>query len=133
MTLLARLRGWRAYPPNVQLNRSGYLRLRLPSHPLASASGRVLQHRQVLYDMIGPGPHPCSQCGHVLDWPKIVVDHINRDRTDNRLGNLQVVRVVERPAAVGARWNAGRDYAGGDAPAPRAAGAARCRGPEGGA
>lgn len=105
--LLRTIRRWRAYPPRAHPNAGGYMRLRLPGHPLASSTGRVFEHRMVLYDAIGPGPHPCSQCSQVLDWPEIVVDHINRKRTDNRLGNL---RVCCHSCNTRLAWQPGIDY-----------------------
>lgn len=65
-----------------------------PGHPLASKHGTVYVHRQVLYDTIGPGPHPCHWCSKQLDWlPKgyataIQVDHLNGDGADNIPENL---------------------------------------------
>ena len=66
----------------------------LPSHPLADKSGRVYEHRAVLFDEIGPGPHPCHWCGVDVDWlPKatpgeLQPDHLNNDGADNRTENL---------------------------------------------
>lgn len=65
-------------------------------HPLAGSTGRVFEHRKVLYDSIGPGPHPChwhpqSDCGKTsLGWDEIHVDHLNDVPNDNRLENLVV-------------------------------------------
>lgn len=63
-------------------------------HPLAGVNGRAYEHRVVLYDAIGPGPHPCYWCGDLVDWaPKgtpgeLQPDHLNDDGGDNRLENL---------------------------------------------
>ena len=62
-------------------------------HPLAGPGkrGEVLEHRKVLYDLIGPGPHPCHWCGRSLEWGGvrgINVDHLNDVKDDNRPENL---------------------------------------------
>lgn len=65
-----------------------------PDHPLADKGGKVYEHRAVLHDSIGPGPHPCHWCETELDWlPKgnptaINVDHLNAIGDDNRPENL---------------------------------------------
>ena len=76
---------------------AGYLRLLAPGHPLAQRDHRVLEHRKVLYDSLGPGPHPCYWCGAMLTWHQrprcddaIVVDHLNEVKTDNRFENLVI-------------------------------------------
>ena len=87
------------------------MRLRMPGHPLASARGRVFEHRMVLYNRIGAGPHPCELCGEILEWPEIVVDHVNCVRTDNRLENLRVCcRGCNARRGSMRRWYPGRDY-----------------------
>jgi hypothetical protein len=66
------------------------------THPLAPPSGRIYRHREVLYDAIGAGPHPCHWCGVELTWSvdprgsqtEIVVDHLNGIGDDNRPENL---------------------------------------------
>lgn len=73
-----------------------YKILRKVGHPLARTSGLVLEHRLVLYDHIGAGPHPCHWCGTSVrwdvSWPKasdgLVVDHLDRDRSHNVPANL---------------------------------------------
>lgn len=64
-------------------------------HPLASPNHQVSEHRKVLFDKIGPGPHACHWgCGKVLDWhmsrrtDAIKADHINGDTLDNSSENL---------------------------------------------
>ena len=65
-------------------------------HPLANDHGAVFEHRKVLYDDIGPGPHSChwhslSGCGKLaLEWPDIHVDHVDDDPANNDLTNLVV-------------------------------------------
>lgn len=57
-------------------------------HPLAWPNGRVLEHRMVLYDAIGPRPVPCYWCGTPLTWDILFVDHKDHDRHNNDLTNL---------------------------------------------
>lgn len=66
-----------------------------PGHALASrANGKVYEHRMVLYDTIGPGPHACHWCKTQVDWlPKgepaaLQVDHLNGFGDDNHPDNL---------------------------------------------
>ena len=62
-------------------------------HPLANSKGKVYEHRFVLWEKVGPGKHECFWCGVELDWfatnpHRLIVDHINFNRSDNRLENL---------------------------------------------
>lgn len=71
----------------------GYLLVYSPNHALADAVGNVYQHRQVLFDEIGEGPHDCHWCGQTVDWAgvngkRIDVDHVDGDKSNNDLGNL---------------------------------------------
>lgn len=51
-----------------------------PGHPLAGSRGLVLKYRMIVYDAIGPGPHPCRWCGRLLEWRYgLVPDAIVRD------------------------------------------------------
>ena len=73
---------------------NGYVILTGVDHPLAGSQGKVLVHRVVLYDAIGPGPHPCHWCAKPVDWTygvtpdALFVDHLDDDKTNNVLENL---------------------------------------------
>jgi hypothetical protein len=76
---------------------SGYIMIRVPGHPLETACGLVGEHRVVLYDAIGPGPHPCHWCGQPVDWvsdgvgvPRgsLVTDHVDNNVRNNDPSNL---------------------------------------------
>lgn len=73
----------------------GYRVVRDPDHPLANSEGRILQHRKILYDTIGVGPHPCHWCGRQVEWrtgseavSALVVDHLDHDKLNNDPSNL---------------------------------------------
>jgi hypothetical protein len=71
----------------------GYRIVHLPEHPLAGAQGKVREHRVVLWQKIGAGPHPCHWCGVSLDWferpaLRICVDHLDHNRLNNSPDNL---------------------------------------------
>lgn len=86
-----------------------YLERMRRDHPLARVKGYVLLHRAVLYDVIGPGPHPCHWCGTPVDWvapkypshdlPTLTTDHVDANTHNNRPENLV-------PACI--KCNAGR-------------------------
>lgn len=62
-------------------------------HPLANVDGALAEHRKVLYDTIGPGPHLCHWgCGRLLLWgggiEGIYADHLDRDKLHNEPENL---------------------------------------------
>lgn len=95
-------RWYRHGDPSARADHSGitaslgrrYRTIAAKGHPVATAGGRAYEHRVVLYDEIGPGPHPCHWCATPLDWlPKgdpmcLMVDHLNGDGADNRPENL---------------------------------------------
>lgn len=74
--------------------KSGYLMAYEPEHPLATKSGQLLVHRKVLYGLIGPGAHPCRECGKIVAWgdpskaTRLEVDHLDSDRQNNDPANL---------------------------------------------
>ena len=81
---------------NRQKSVKGYRMTRAKGHPIAPPSGIVPVSRLVLYDKIGPGPHPCHLCGKPVDWTPgdpyaenaLFVDHIDWNRTNDTPGNL---------------------------------------------
>lgn len=66
----------------------GYIEIKAPAHPLAMASGNVLEHRKVFFDAHGGGPFRCHVCGEPTAWHEMHVDHLNDQVDDNRLENL---------------------------------------------
>lgn len=64
----------------VILNSQGYYTIYEPTHPKASRSGHVLEHRWIVEQSLG----------RVLDTRE-QVDHKNQDKLDNRLDNLQIL------------------------------------------
>lgn len=75
--------------PGVHATTQGYLVEVDPSHPLSQSSGLVLQHRKVLFQKIGPGPHRCNWCGLIVEWgDSLVTDHVDGDRQNNDPSNL---------------------------------------------
>ena len=59
-------------------------------HPLRTpGTEQVYEHRLVLFDAIGYGPHVCHWCSAPVEWMvDLQVDHLNRVRDDNRPENL---------------------------------------------
>jgi hypothetical protein len=69
---------------------SGYVLISNPEHPLSGSGGYVAEHRMVMYDLQGEGPHPCFWCGKSLTWKRINIDHLNEVKDDNRPENLVI-------------------------------------------
>lgn len=70
-----------------------------PGHPLAGKGGLLAEARAVLFDRLGPGPHPCHWCGKLVDWrvgkrgngnhpDALVADHVNSDGLDDSPENI---------------------------------------------
>ena len=65
--------------PTSWVSRYGYRILYLPEHPMANSSGAIPEHRLVMSEAIGRDLRPEEN-----------VHHINGDRLDNRLENLEL-------------------------------------------
>lgn len=74
------------------LTNEGYIRIRLADGvvcPIANKENKVYEHRLVLFNAIGYGPHKCNWCPKMLDWHDgLTVDHLDWDTTNNELSNL---------------------------------------------
>jgi len=66
--------------PGRMVNSSGYWMVLRRGHPMARKSGYVLEHRLMMAESIGR-----------MLTKEEVVDHINGDRTDNRIENLRIL------------------------------------------
>ena len=84
-------------PRGNRVERTRHQRLkRAPTHPLAPPSGMVAECRMILYDKLGPGPHPCHWCGALLQWrpgqglvpDALLADHLDWDIHNNDPANL---------------------------------------------
>ena len=69
---------------HTKIHSSGYIMAYVPDHPRATAEGYLHEHVVIMERAIG----------RYLE-PDEVVHHINRDKTDNRLENLQLMKRSE--------------------------------------
>lgn len=77
------------------LHSQGYVLVYDKTHLLCTKSGYVMEHRKILYDSIGAGPHSCYWCRSPIDWNvgkcvmgSLVPDHLDGDKKNNSLNNL---------------------------------------------
>lgn len=61
-------------------------------HPLSPPSGRIPEHRVILYAKLGPGRQKCYWCGRHLTWAKgdgtVTTDHVDGNTRNNDPENL---------------------------------------------
>lgn len=63
---------------------TGYMYCYNPGHPCANGAGKVIEHVYVMYEYLGRLPSK-NECIH----------HIDRDKTNNKLNNLQLLTLQE--------------------------------------
>lgn len=85
------LQGRRFMHPN------GYWLISDIRHPLADVSGKVYEHRAILWEKLGrPSVSQCHYCGTDVYWFSTIhaerasCDHVDFDRANNDPGNLVV-------------------------------------------
>ena len=66
----------------------GYYIINRRGHPLADKQGSVYEHRHVYYEANGSGPFNCYWCDKQVDWSNLHIDHLNEDKQDNGIDNL---------------------------------------------
>lgn len=71
----------------------GYRMVGSNGHELGYGNGLVAEHRKVLFNMVGIGPHLCFHCGRHIGWRQerpdgLQCDHLDWDRLNNDPGNL---------------------------------------------
>lgn len=71
-------------------DKAGYIRLYVGiNHLLSFGNGMTYEHRLVLFDKIGYGPHRCQHCGKHINWRTgLEADHLDGNRSNNAPDNL---------------------------------------------
>ena len=72
------------FHPGEILTHNGYIMIRRPDHPFADQRGYVRKHRIIMEDHLG----------RFLE-PDELVHHINGNKADNRLENLEVIQKAD--------------------------------------
>lgn len=81
------------YGTKRRLRADGYIDIWVPGHPLARSDGYVFEHRVVAWE------------AGLLTDPSLQIHHVNGDKTDNRIENLEVLTVAEHTRR---HWDAAR-------------------------
>lgn len=75
--------------------KSPYRGLVISGHPIGDKNGRIPEHRFVLFNKIGMGPHKCHWCSRDVVWgldrkdpSRLVVDHLDNQKMNNAPENL---------------------------------------------
>lgn len=71
-----------------RVHSQGYIILYMPNHQLA-VKRHVFEHRYVYFEHFGSGPFACHVCGKEVGWSNLHIDHLNDNKTDNRIENLK--------------------------------------------
>lgn len=81
---------WQPVKSAGSINASGYRVLSgFRGHPIAFANGQMLEHRLVLFNQIGIGPHLCAHCATAVRWGvDLQTDHLDHNRLNNDPANL---------------------------------------------
>jgi len=99
---IKRLNKYRVVTPN------GYHKVYEPDCPISEKSGYIFEHRYIVYQKMGSLLGVCRKCNKDIDWSTVHIDHINNDKTDNRIENLRpLCRAcnVMRGHAIGTKSN----------------------------
>ncbi|MDP4108242.1 MAG: HNH endonuclease [Bacillota bacterium] len=80
-------KAWEVWRKPYQITKQGYIIVHTPDHPFSSKHGYVLQHRLVMEKHLGRYLYPGE-----------VVHHLNGNKNDNRIENLEVMTNSEHTA-----------------------------------
>lgn len=83
------LRPPKIHPGDTRPHSSGYTLVYSPGHIISPRRPHVFQHRLVMFDIIGYGPHRCGHCATHINWGAgLEVDHLDYQRDNNDPSNL---------------------------------------------